>query len=299
MVLCIDVEPDGRALDPQNPGGWDGFLELMRAFVPLRERLSEASGTRASFSWFVRMDPQIERTWGTPAWVIEQWGAVLAALERDGDELGLHTHDWRWHDDVGGWVAVHDDPAWEEHVVEFGLQSFRAALGRRATVHRGGCHNLTAAMLKPLAASGVEVDLTVEPGLAPSSGVSGDERSVGLSPDYRLAPAVPYRASAETFPAPDPTSRSAPLLMPVASAPGRRGKRAPLSIGARPWAFPARLALGTMRSQPPVLAFPIRTSFVFLPEWAYITANIEHLAARRGACFVTASTAAEPFLASG
>lgn len=297
VVLCIDVEPDGRAFDPDDPGGWDGFVELLRVLPPIRERLSEATGAAAAFTWCLRMDPQVDRTWGTPAWVVEEWGDALAAVEGEGDELGLHTHDWRWHDDVGDWVAINEDPAWEEHVVEMAVEAFRGALGRPAAAHRGGAHLLTPAMLGALERGGVQIDLTVEAGLAPQTDNVEGERFIGANPDYRSVPSTPYRASVVTFPAPDPAERSAPLLMPLASAPTRRGGRAPLSIWSAPGAFAARLGLGMLRSSPPVLAFVFRSDVVFKPEWELVVANLEHLASHRGARFVTASAAAAPFAA--
>jgi peptidoglycan/xylan/chitin deacetylase (PgdA/CDA1 family) len=298
VVLGFDVEPDGRAFDPDDPGGWDGFVELQRLMPPIRERLSRATSAPAMFSWFLRMDPQIDQTWGTPAWVVDQWGGELAALEREGDELGLHTHDWRWNDDVGDWVGINEDPVWEEHVVGMAIDTFRTALGRPAVAHRGGAHMLTPTMLGALARGGIEVDLTIEAGMAPHSETLFGERNKGVNADYRLAPSTPYRASLESFPAPDPASRSAPLLMPLAAAPTRRGKRAPLPIWSGPGGFAGRLALRMLRSSPPVLAFVCRSDIVFQPVWPFVLANLEHLASHRGVRFVTASAAATPFLAA-
>jgi hypothetical protein len=298
IALCIDVEPDGRAFDPDDPGGWDGFVELQEMMPSVRERLGELTGTPARFSWFLRMDPQVDQTWGTPAWVVDQWGGELAALEREGDEMALHTHDWRWHDELDDWAAINQDPEWEAHVVRMAIEAFRNAFGRPPKAHRGGAHMLTPAMLAPLADGGVEVDLTVEPGLAPQTSAFEGEHILGATADYRLAPSTPYRVSSGSFPSPDSASSSAPLLMPLTGAPTRRGGRAPLPIWSRPGAFAGRLTLGMLRSSPPVLAFVFRSDVVLRPEWPWIVANLEHLASRHGVRFVTASEAAAPFLAA-
>lgn len=298
VVLCIDVEPDGRAIDRDDPGGWAGFEELLRVMPPMCERLGHATGTAAAFTWGLRMDPQVDQTWGTPAWVVEEWGDQLAMLEREGHELGLHTHDWRWHDEMGTWVAINEDPAWEVYVVEMAIEAFRQTLGRPAAAHRGGAHMLTPAMLEPLERGGVQVDLTVEAGLAPQAAMFEGEHFIGRNADYRVVPSKPYRTSAATFPAPDPAARSGPLLMPLSGAPTRRGGRAPLSIWSAPGAFATRLALGMLRSSPPVLAFVIRSDVVLKPQWESVVANLQHLAGHRGVRFVTASTAAAAFTAA-
>ena len=68
-------------------------------------------------------------------WVAERYASELAALESRGDQLGLHTHTWRWQKRVG-WVRDHD-PAWEEHCAEVALQAFETAYGRPCEAHRG------------------------------------------------------------------------------------------------------------------------------------------------------------------
>ena len=218
-------------------------------------------------------------------------------LEREGDELGLHTHDWRWSEELGEWTMINEDPDWESHVVTSSIEAFRETLGTVPRAHRGGDHMLTPAMLEALAMGGIEIDLTVEPGLAPKGAARDSEHALGRSADYRLAPSAPYRASAESFPAPGPSGMSAPLLLPLASAPTRRGGRAPLTLWSEPRAFAARLALAMLRSPPPMLVFALRSDIVFRTQWPSVLANLELLAGRPGVRFVTASEAAAPFLA--
>jgi hypothetical protein len=298
IVLCIDVEPDGRTLDPDQPQGWDGFEEALKRLPAIRERLSSLTGRPANFSWFLRMDPQIEGVFGSAAWVVERWGSELDALRRQGDQLGLHTHDWRWSEELGEWVSTNLDPAWDVEVVELAMRSFREALGDTARAHRGGMHNVTPAMLGAFAAGGLEVDLTPEPGLAPQQGFEG-ERFVGFSPDWRLAAPNPYRTSPETFPAADPGSRAGPLLMPLASAPTRRGGRAPLALWSESPGFSGRLCLQLLRSTPPALVFVFRSDAPLKSQrWSQIVANLDHLARHRGVRFVTAGEAVAEIVAS-
>lgn len=291
IVVSIDVEPDGRAIDPRSPGGWDGFNELLRVMPALRERVSAATGAPAAFTWCLRMDPQIEAGWGSATWVAEAYADELAGLEAEGDSLALHTHDWRWNTEHQDWTALNEDPAWDEHCVGMALESFRRAFARTATTHRGGDHYLSAAMLEVLRREGVEVDLTVEPGLPAQDTFREGEVMLGASPDYRSIPTEPYRSSTATFPMPDPEAVEGPLLMPLFSAPGRR-ERTPLPLWKPPGRFAARLAAQLVRSPPPVLAFAIRVNIALDPRWEAITANLANLARHRGTTFVTAGSAA-------
>lgn len=131
VVVCWDMEPDLRVLEPGVPGQWAGFEELLARVAALRARLAKLTRAPTSFSWFLRMDPQIAEVWGSPGWVAEHYATALAGLEAHGDELGLHTHTWRWDAEPCTWVRDHD-PAWEEHCLELGLETFEAAFGRPA-----------------------------------------------------------------------------------------------------------------------------------------------------------------------
>lgn len=165
VALCIDVEPDDRVFDPANPPPWLGFERFVEQIPAVRERLSEATGKPARFTWFLRMDPQVAESWGSPTWAAGRYEDALAELTEYGDELALHAHTWRWDSQVGDWVADYRDHAWAEHCVTMGLDAFETAFGRKCTAHRAGDHHLTGAILSVLESRGVEVDLTVEPGL--------------------------------------------------------------------------------------------------------------------------------------
>jgi hypothetical protein len=262
----------------------------------LRDRLSEATGSPAAFTWFLRMDPQVAETWGSPTWAAERYRDTLVGLIDCGDELGLHTHTWRWHGPTGTWVADFQDAVWAEHCVTLGLDAFKTSFGQDCTAHRGGDHFLSGAMLSALETNGVKVDLTVEPGLPPV-GAAGGETALGLCPDYRGVPSRPYRSSPNTFPAPDPTTHSDPLLVPLLSARGmsRPFRRLPLYPWDPPNRFGERLAVELLVNPPPIVAIAVRSDSAISSEsWGMITERLEHLARFRRMVFVTATGAAEP-----
>ena len=167
VVLCIDVEPDPRQVDRREARPWLGFERLLELLPALRRRLSDATGAPAAFTWFLRMDPQVAETWDSAAWVAEAHGDALAELAADGDELGLHTHLWRWQREK--WISDHADPTWAEHCVTTGLDAFELAFDRACGVHRGGDHFLSGQILSCLEDRGVKIDLTVEAGEPPEA----------------------------------------------------------------------------------------------------------------------------------
>jgi len=292
VVVCWDVEPDLRVVEPGAAVPWAAFEELLPRTEALRTRLARFTGAPASFSWFLRMDPQIAETWGSPGWVAERYDTELADLSARGDELGVHTHTWRWHATPGTWVRDQDS-AWEEHCVDVGLRTFETAFGRPSPSHRGGDRILTNGMLRRLQEGGVGVDLTVEPNTPPIGALEADEFATGVSPDYRGVPLTPYRSNPDTFPAPDPASRADPLLIPLASDPrGADGVPRLLTPYALPSLFALRLLRITRTVSPPVVALAVRTDEGAIDAWNYIARNLEHLARVPGVRFVTAGAAA-------
>lgn len=288
VVLCIDVEPDLRVVDRGDPQPWRGFERFLERVPILRQGIASTTGAPVVFNWFLRMDPQVAETWGSPAWVAETYGDALAELAACGDELGLHTHTWRWDEEIGTWIADYSDEAWAERCLEISLEAFESSFGRPCLAHRSGDHFLCASMLARLQRAGVKVDLTIEPGWPPV-GPPGGEPSVGLLPDYRSVPLRPYRSSPSQFPAVD-AGGGDPLLVPLFSPPAlRRRHRLPLTLDSRH--FVSRLTLETLRRTPPVLALVLRSDAA-LESWDTVVANLEHLARHRRMPFVTASAAA-------
>src|SRR3954454_10067388 len=164
VVFCIDVEPDERMFDPAAPPPWTGFERFAERLPRLRERLAESTGRPVAFTWFLRMDEQVDQTWGSREWAAEAYGDLFEGLARDGDEVGLHTHAWRWDEAKGEWYAEYAATGWAEASLDAALDAFERSFGRSCEAHRGGDHHLSGAMLQRLGERGVRVDLTIEPG---------------------------------------------------------------------------------------------------------------------------------------
>ena len=298
MVIMVDLEPDERTFPPDDPQPWRGFEQMAEKVGPLRERLAQITGAPVAFSWFLRMDPQVERTWGSSTWAAEQYATELAALHAAGDELALHTHTWRIDEERKEWVADFADPAWAEHCLEVGMAAFGEAFGRPPRMHRFGDHFLTPPLLAKLADHGIVADFSLEPGW-PETGPTGpwvDERWEGRLPDMRAVPNRPYRSSVERFPEPDEENPLPLLLVPLYSPPGlRRRQRLPLPPDSRH--FTSRLAFELTTKTPALLPMTLRSDAA-LGRWEPTVRNLEHLAMHPGMRFVTASAAVDRFTAA-
>lgn len=178
---------------------WKGFEETSRLFGALRPRMEEVTGAHARFSWFFRMDPQIEHVYGAPDWVARHYGEVIARLERAGDELGLHTHAWRWDEGAGRWVTDHGDQHWVNHCVSVSFAAYGGAFGRACTSFRFGDHWMSDETMDLLESLGARFDLTTEPGRIARPPRLQTKLATGSLPDYVSLPRRPYRPSRRDF----------------------------------------------------------------------------------------------------
>ena len=295
LILCIDVEPDPRLPDRANPAPWRGFERFVEEMPALRARLRSATGQAPHFTWFLRMDPQVADTWGSATWVEDEYGEQLAALRAEGDERGLHTHSWRWDEAADSWLADRADPGWVAHCTTVAFDAFEAAFAETCRTFRGGDRHITPELLALAAARGVEVDLTIEPGLAPEAALGAGEQALGDTPDYQHAPTAPYRyASVDDYLTPGPGG-DGPLMIPLFSAQEDGGGRSPLYLWTEPDEFAGRLDAELRAGVPPALAFGVRTDLPLIPEWEFFVVNLEHVAEHArlgGSGYLTASEAA-------
>ena len=58
----------------------------------------------ARLIWCLRMDPQITEIYGEPDWIVRQHRAAFDEFGALGDDVGLHTHPYRWDAVEEGWV---------------------------------------------------------------------------------------------------------------------------------------------------------------------------------------------------
>src|SRR5262245_43187790 len=117
IIICIDIEPDERAIDPHKRGDWPGFEETWKYFARLRPSLVLATQSPARLNWYLRMDPQISRVYGSAGWAATRYREFFAEMQAAGDEIGLHPHAWRWDEPGQKWVSDFASQEWIEHCV--------------------------------------------------------------------------------------------------------------------------------------------------------------------------------------
>lgn len=199
VLICIDVEPDEREISLRGREDWRGFEATRRLLNSFRPRAAAATGGPAAFSWFVRMDAQVAAAYDSPAWAAARYAGEFEGLRAEGDELGLHTHPWRWDGGQGKWVADFGDQRWVDHCVRLSFRAFEEAFGRRCASFRFGDRWMNDATLRLVEELGAAFDLTLEPGRAGAPEVLPGERLTGAFPDYARVPREPYRPSPSDF----------------------------------------------------------------------------------------------------
>lgn len=237
-MICIDIEPDERAIDPRVRADWTGFEKSFEFFSELRPRLETATGSPVHFSWFLRMDPQVTHTYGSPDWVVTRYPRLIKDLEAAGDELGIHTHAWRWDEKSQNWVSDFGNPQWIDHCVRSSFDAFRASMNRKCRSFRFGDHwtnDQTVGLLEEL---GARFDLTVEPGSARTI-LTGDPFT-GSFPDFMRIPQIPYRPGKKDFKKRGVWRKRDLWIIPISS--GSTASPTPSATSSPRRGWPARLA---------------------------------------------------------
>ncbi len=196
VLICIDVEPDERAINPHRTDDWKGFEKIFDLFGQLRPRLEAATRSPAHVSWFLRMDPQITRVYGSASWAAARYRRLIEEIEAAGDEVGLHTHAWAWDEKSLRWIQDFGNQPWVAHCVRSSFEAFRQSFNRPCLSFRFGDHWMNDATLELVSELGARFDLTLEPG---RKGGSIPEPFTGSLPDYTQVPRRPYYPSRLDF----------------------------------------------------------------------------------------------------
>lgn len=214
VVMCIDVEPDERLIDPSVQKDWSGFEVTYELFSKLRPRLEAATGSPVHFSWFFRMDPQIASTYGSASWVVRRYHSLIKGIRRSGDAIGLHAHPWRWNESLNKWIVDLASQEWINSCLRMGFESFRESLSEPCLYFRFGDHWMNNTTLRLIEKLGARFDLTLEPG---QKGGHIDEPFTGDFLDYSQVPQRPYRPSRTDFRKPGSYLRRRLWIIPLSA----------------------------------------------------------------------------------
>jgi hypothetical protein len=213
-ILCIDIEPDGRAIDPDVPLDWAGFEAILPRIEEFREAAS--NGAPAHVSWFVRLDPQVAHVYGSAQWPLRRYRREIDRLRGAGDEIGLHVHTWRR--ERGAWIEDYVDSQWVGHCVELSFRAYREELGSGCRSFRFGDRWMDSATMRRIAKLGARYDLTVEPG--PLAWGPPEPEIRWRFPDCSWAPREPYHPSRLDFRRRGKVGALPLWVLPITTAPG-------------------------------------------------------------------------------
>lgn len=249
VTICIDVEPDDRFIRVDQRSPWTGFERSERFFSSIREIFDAPR-----FSWFVRLDPQIQKVYGSSEWPLVRYRRLFDQIGAAGDSIGIHVHSYRWIEEKRTWIIDHANQGWIDHCVRTSFDAFRVGMGRPCTLFRFGDRWMNTPTMNLLGDLGVHFDLTVEPLLESTPSLDLNKPFSGCIPGYEQVPRRPYRPASTDFQTEDFTRRTGPWEMPVSTGviddPGivrksyyrLRGRRAegiplPLNLGLYPDLF--------------------------------------------------------------
>ena len=216
-IWRIDVEPDEfRPVPNRTP--WNGFVTMAALVERLRPCLADCSGAVVHPSWFLRLDPEIERCYGQADFVVTRYRGLMDQLRAHGDPLGIHVHYYRWDSERQIAYSDHADVDWTTHCMNVAAEAFARCFGESVRRSSQGAYFLGDAIVDHAITLGIEADVTAEPGLpAQTDGASFGAYTTAPSPDYRHYPRRPYypARSAVGTPAPSPADRRPLLIVPL------------------------------------------------------------------------------------
>jgi hypothetical protein len=194
-IWRIDVEPDDFHSGP-GLQAWNGFTTMGAIMTQLRPRLEDRSGAEVHPTWFPRFDPEIERAFGQTDFAVARYRPLIDEVLAQGDVFGIHVHYHRWDAQRRVTYSDHADVKWAMHCLEVAASTFERCFGEPVRRSSQGGYFLHNAVADRAIALGIEVDVTVEPGLAAQSAdPSFGAYATAASSDFRNFPRRPYYPS--------------------------------------------------------------------------------------------------------
>ena len=216
--MCIDVEPDGFFIDRNRPLPWKGYEGAHQYFSELRPKLEEVTGSPVHFTWAYRLDPQVAETYGLPEWPITNYPKFIEEFLREGDEIALHPHAYRWEKKINNWIEDLGNQEWVNHCVEMGFNCYQKLFNRICESFRFGAYWISTETINLAEQLGAKFDLTVEPGFRlEKRSFHADLYSAPL-PNYDHVSREPYRPSKMNFTEPDTNRQKGIWIIPMSTS---------------------------------------------------------------------------------
>jgi hypothetical protein len=241
LIFCVDVEPDERIIDTKEKASCDGNEALHDYMEDARSKLSDALDSEVNFTWFYRMDPQIERVYGSASYFLDQAKEQVTTYQQRGDKLGLHTHAYRWDDNQQTWIVDHGNQAWIDHCLDVSFDAFYKSTGEQCKIFRFGDRFLNQATVKKLNELGVKYEMSLEPGWPQQPALSLDEEFTGFLPNTEWVPERPFKLNPDNWTDLSGSGSSDMVAIPMSTG---RGATEPLPQGLAKYKWFTRKILG-------------------------------------------------------
>src|SRR5215470_8344063 len=212
-IWRIDIEPD--EFPSAAASSWSGFVAMVTLLRELRQRLADRLGLDGHPTWFVRFDPDLERSEGRVDAVVDKHRGLIDELLAQDDSFGIHVHYHRWDERQHVPFSDHADMEWITHCFDVSAAAFTQCFGEPVRRSSQGGYFLHERVVERAIAAGVEVDVTVEPGLpAKAADPSLGDYATAPTSDFRSFPRQPYYPSRAALSVPAPSRAAArPILI--------------------------------------------------------------------------------------
>jgi len=212
-IWRIDIEPD--EFPSAAASSWSGFVAMVTLLRELRQRLADRLGLDGHPTWFVRFDPDLERSEGRVDAVVDKHRGLIDELLAQDDSFGIHVHYHRWDERQHVPFSDHADMEWITHCFDVSAATFAQCFGEPVRRSSQGGYFLHERVVERAIAAGVEVDVTVEPGLpAKAADPSLGDYATAPTSDFRSFPRQPYYPSRAALSVPAPSRAAArPILI--------------------------------------------------------------------------------------
>lgn len=217
VITCFDVEPDPRLTVRGRQDSWKGYEGMYAFLSEVRRQVEFTTKAPAHFGWYFRLDPQIEDTYGRADWPLRTYSGCIEKTLQDGDEIGIHPHTYKWGEEVGNWVSIHDDADYCNSCIELCFRTYEDFFGSPCRSLRMGDKWISNEAVQYAEKLGMKYDLTLEPGHESRPHVVRNEFFCGQLPSFAGVPQHPYLPWKLDFRIPDKKRKDGLWMIPLSS----------------------------------------------------------------------------------
>jgi len=124
LYIALTCDTDADAFDPSLGGidsrpTWKGIEVGIPAMINVAEEVAVRYGIKPKFTWFVRVDDQIEHYYGDACYLLQRYSEIWESQKVNGDEVAWHPHIYKFKNNI--WDRERDP----EHVKEVICRNYK------------------------------------------------------------------------------------------------------------------------------------------------------------------------------